>query len=85
MGKSYLFENYALKYAFSSDTKTNLLYAQQMGLRERFQRCVAQTAREKYAYCIINTGLHCESESLRIQTNIFGEFESLGNYPLLFT
>jgi hypothetical protein len=36
-------------------------------------------------FSVINNSPHVEDPDLRVSTNLFGEFQSLGDYPVYFT
>lgn len=56
-----------------------------MGLKDRYKKCMELVGKEKHAYCMINNSPHIEDEALRVGTNIFGNFGSVGKFPLYFT
>ena len=39
----------------------------------------------KFFFSLINNSPNVEDPDLRVGTNLFGEFETLGSYPVFFT
>ena len=55
-----------------------------MGVKDRYKKCMDMLSDEKYGYCIVNNSTNIEDQALRVGTNIFGEFLTLGKFPLYF-
>ena len=68
-----------------SDAKTNSRLTNQLELKSRYLNCLKDISHLQHGYCIINNSPFIESENLRVQTNIFGEFSQLGPFPIAYT
>ena len=68
-----------------SDEQTNRRFAAQANLLQRFKEAVKDTSKISHGYVIINNSATNNYDDLRVTSNIFGEFPSLGPFPVCYT
>ena len=81
------FLNISLNIVLSNfgDAKTNSTLTSQLELKRRYLRCLKDSSTVPHGYCVINNSPFIENEGLRVQFNIFGEFENIGKFPVCYT
>lgn len=66
------------------DESTNKTVARQLDLQNQYQQFLTDTENVKFAYCVINKSHKIPCKSLRVSTNLFGEFKRLGPVPVYY-
>ena len=67
------------------DAKINKMLTSQLELKKRYLKCLEDASLVTHGYCVINNSPFIRNEHLRVQFNIFGEFEEMGPFPILYT
>ena len=85
MGKTFDQKLDILFKIITRDAQTNSRFAAQAYLLKRYKEALKDTSKLNYGYIIINNSAANDCDDLRVTTNLFGEFPSLGPFPVCYT